>query len=1196
MAQKLKDSQISWILSLDAKGVQSELVNISSKAKELTKENKDFEASIKSTTKEMDNQVKIMKKLREEGKYNTKAYNEAYAAYTQAKKKIEEYNDGIKGNNKLIAENKKKTDELVKTLKLEDMTMDQLKQQAKELAKQLNNTSKSADPAAWNALDKQLTAVNNRMLLLKAGSQEVTSTLKGGLMVMVGNLMTKGLTLFKNALVDAVDTIRSFEKANSFLASVLGENKNNIKDLSNSAIELGKNSKYTASQITELQTELAKLGFAQKEIKNSQKNVLDFATALDAELAPAAELTGAVIRAFGADTKESERYVSAMTLAANKSAISFEYLATAMPIVAPVAKAFNFSIEDTLALLGKLSDSGFDASMAATALRNILLNLADSNGKLAKSIGSPVRNLDEMMIGFQTLKDKGIDLATALDITDKRSVAAFQTFLNGTESILQLRDALQEAGGEAERVAKDQMNNLDGSVLSLKSSWEALMLSFSNSTGPMKKVVDGITAIIVGLTNMVELADKLQNRAAYKSFLGITKDNATDEFIGKLKTGVQGLTYDVLKGEDKKNFENTVKSNFGIYKEILNKEVEDLTKQQEEVQKKYDAVLEKNNKNLGGAGKFLPLYNIGLASDKWTIEKELEDITLKADVAKERLNALGDAYNEVLNKDKPSTATNNKLFTPLSDKEIRKEQRKQKEELDQLTESLETKHQERLAKIKKDYVSGDIKSEAKYNQELFAENQAYYMIQEEALKKHLQKLEEGPVKNESLISNINKRIGSLQTKRLDQEIKFRTALQKIILDADPLAKEEKEYKERLAALGLYGKDRKDLTADELQALELLEKQHQDNILKINQDTERKKKANTEKEFKENFAERKEELQQELNELMQIAASYSGPNGFDAEMAVHMQRLQMIREEMEARMAAGLETTKQLQELGCAEAQLTNSIQKENKRRSDIYNQYADNLGNALGEVLSGQKSAFEAFGSSMIDILFDTLSQIINAKIAEATAVAVAEQAKAAAIAAAMPDSVATFGASAAIRTAAIGAIIMGALTAAKTTLKGMISGRSGSSGSGSSENTGKRVVKGLADGGYNDPGTDGGYTGPGGRYEVAGVFSNGVQFHRGEYVVAQPEMRVPAVASMVRAIHAIKSQRSPSNPLPPGLADGGYNDNASTYTEPGVLDKTLNRLNNILHQLERNGVDLNYRKLETTQDTMNQVNKMSSR
>ncbi|WP_270381561.1 hypothetical protein, partial [Bacteroides ovatus] len=47
-----------------------------------------------------------------------------------------------------------------------------------------------------------------------------------------------------------------------------------------------------------------------------------------------------------------------------------------------------------------------------------------------------------------------------------------------------------------------------------------------------------------------------------------------------------------------------------------------------------------------------------------------------------------------------------------------------------------------------------------------------------------------------------------------------------------------------------------------------------------------------------------------------------------------------------------------------------------------------------------------------------------------------------------------------------------------------------------------ERVVSGSSGGGYYE----GGYTGPGGRYEVAGVV------HKGEYVVPQPEMNNPKV------------------------------------------------------------------------------------
>ena len=63
---------------------------------------------------------------------------------------------------------------------------------------------------------------------------------------------------------------------------------------------------------------------------------------------------------------------------------------------------------------------------------------------------------------------------------------------------------------------------------------------------------------------------------------------------------------------------------------------------------------------------------------------------------------------------------------------------------------------------------------------------------------------------------------------------------------------------------------------------------------------------------------------------------------------------------------------------------------------------------------------------------------------------------------------------------------------------------------------------------------SEGGYTGDGGRLEVAGVV------HRGEYVVPQPELRDPYVASMVATIESRRRRRTSSNALP-GFAEGGY-------------------------------------------------------
>jgi len=64
---------------------------------------------------------------------------------------------------------------------------------------------------------------------------------------------------------------------------------------------------------------------------------------------------------------------------------------------------------------------------------------------------------------------------------------------------------------------------------------------------------------------------------------------------------------------------------------------------------------------------------------------------------------------------------------------------------------------------------------------------------------------------------------------------------------------------------------------------------------------------------------------------------------------------------------------------------------------------------------------------------------------------------------------------------------------------------------------------------------SEGGYTGDGGRLQVAGVV------HRGEYVVAAPELRDPYVARQIAGIERMRLARTGGKSRYQGFADGGY-------------------------------------------------------
>ena len=324
---------------------------------------------------------------------------------------------------------------------------------------------------AWMEIQRGNSAMKNMGIIAKSTGNLLKTSFDSGISqvtIGVGSMIKgmlgaqaviAGIQKLTGAIRQGVNTAIDFEAANSKLAAILGTTKGEIKDLTADARRLGEATKYTASEATNLQIELSKLGFSKTEILDMTEGVLKFAQATGAELPEAAALAGAALRMFGADTEETERYVSAMAVATTKSALSFSYLQTAMPIVGPVAKAFNFTIEDTLALLGKLADAGFDASMSATATRNILLNLADGSGKLAQALGGPVKTLPELVDGLQRLKEQGIDLNSTLEMTDKRSVAAFNAFLTASDKIVPLRDQITGVEDDLNKMADTMGNN-----------------------------------------------------------------------------------------------------------------------------------------------------------------------------------------------------------------------------------------------------------------------------------------------------------------------------------------------------------------------------------------------------------------------------------------------------------------------------------------------------------------------------------------------------------------------------------------------------------------------------------------------------------------------------------------------------------------------------------------------------------------
>lgn len=491
----------------------------------INQERKKTKYTIEEGIAALNMEVKTMKDAEEQNKIIRSARKQLDLTTEEGRKTVERFNSVIDRNTTFL---KKNSDQLVQA----KMNVGRYKQDIESAASSIlkgNVSLKNMGDLAKSTGGLLKSSMGVGLAEVKIGVGTMIKGMLGAQAIITG--LQKLFGLFKSGIQSIVD----FEAANSKLSAILGTTSDKIKDLTLDAQRLGAATKYTASEATNLQIELAKLGFSRKEILQSTEGILKFAQATGADLPEAAALAGAALRMFDAETRETERYVSAMAVATTRSALSFSYLQTAMPIVGPVAKAFNFQIEDTLALLGKLADAGFDASMSATATRNILLNLADGSGKLAKALGGPVNTLPELVAGLKKLKEQGVDLNTTLELTDKRSVAAFNAFLTAADKIVPLREQITGVTSELNDMANTMGNNVQGAVAGLASAWEALMLSFSGGTGAAKGFIDWVAAKIRQITDLLKEPEQRTGETEAKLELSAQKEVQTKMEIQELE-------------------------------------------------------------------------------------------------------------------------------------------------------------------------------------------------------------------------------------------------------------------------------------------------------------------------------------------------------------------------------------------------------------------------------------------------------------------------------------------------------------------------------------------------------------------------------------------------------------------------------------------------------------------------------------
>ena len=399
---------------------------------------------------------------------------------------------------------------------------------------------KVAQAAAKTALAEQKVRTEAEKTALahqkvKTAIENSTKSIAGG-----GNSLTRAwlrfsatiwsivsvIRIFTNAIGGAIKKITDFQQANVNLSTIMQVSRREIKALTEDALMLGRTTEWTASQVTELQTALAKLGYNIPQIQNMQASILQFATAVGAKLPEAANLAGASLRMFGMHSTEMQKALEVLAASTNKTALDFEKLKVSLPYVGAIAHSIGLDIAQTASLLGVLTNAGLESSRAGTGLRQVLLELSKQNGKLQTAMGGNIKTFDDFVDGLQRMRDRGFEAGEATKLVSTRASAALLILANGVDDIRRLNKEVRDTDGLLKNIQSERLNTLHGSVLLLKSAWEGLIQTFRDSAGPMKDIVDWLTEIV----RATSLATSRTNRVAQGTKDIIGSDELTKRF------------------------------------------------------------------------------------------------------------------------------------------------------------------------------------------------------------------------------------------------------------------------------------------------------------------------------------------------------------------------------------------------------------------------------------------------------------------------------------------------------------------------------------------------------------------------------------------------------------------------------------------------------------------------------------------
>ncbi|MFJ6579239.1 phage tail tape measure protein [Streptomyces sp. NPDC091368] len=366
-------------------------------------------------------------------------------------------------------------------------------------------------------------------MALSGGARFAAHTV-GTSMVNVANTSEKSLKAARNASLGlavvfalAAAAAARFDKAMSEVRAVTDGSAEDMKSLSDAALQAGQATVFSATQAANAEAELARAGISTADIiGGALRGSLDLAASGQLELGESAIISAQAMNAFKLKGQDVGHIADVISAGAGKSATNVHHMGMAFRQAALLASQTGLSLEQTVGVLSLFAQNALTGSDAGTSLKVMLQRLVPQSKEAAgmmEQIGFKAYDAQGQFIGLSALA--GNMAQSFSKLTPEARNAAMATIF-GSDAV-RAATILYEAGtagvdkwvgavndtGYATRVAATMTDNLAGDLERLKGSIEtALIQSGSGANEVLRDMAQALNAVVGWYSELSPSAQK----------------------------------------------------------------------------------------------------------------------------------------------------------------------------------------------------------------------------------------------------------------------------------------------------------------------------------------------------------------------------------------------------------------------------------------------------------------------------------------------------------------------------------------------------------------------------------------------------------------------------------------------------------------------------------------------------------------